>query len=87
MREVPNRAARADLGAVVADAAQAGETLRAWSGESRAEFELLRRAANDWAERDLGGTNPHDLFAEAVAQLVANARDNRSPIAVMAGTP
>ena len=78
---------KAGAGAVVADAAQAGETLRAWSGESRAEFELLRRAANDWAERDLGGTNPHDLFAEAVAQLVANARDNRSPIAVMAGTP
>jgi glycosyltransferase involved in cell wall biosynthesis len=78
----------AGAGAVVADAAEAGATLRAWSGESRAEFELLRTAAREWAERDLGGTNPHDLLAEAVAQLVANARDKRSAsaIAVVAET-
>jgi glycosyltransferase involved in cell wall biosynthesis len=79
---------KAGAGAVVADAAEAGATLRAWSGESRAEFELLRNAAREWAERDLGATNPHDLLAEAVAQLVANARDKRSAsaIAVVAET-
>ena len=79
---------KAGAGAVVADAAEAGATLRAWSGESRAEFELLRDAANHWAERDLGATNPHDLFAEAIAALVAEARGNRaSVVEVVARTP
>ena len=77
---------KAGAGAVVADAAQAGATLRAWSGESRADFELLRNAAREWAERDLGATNPHDLLAEAVAELVAEARGNRSALPVMAET-
>ena len=77
---------KAGAGAVVADAAQAGATLRAWSGESRAEFELLRAAAREWAERDLGAANPHDLFAEAVAELVAEARGKQASMAVVART-
>jgi glycosyltransferase involved in cell wall biosynthesis len=77
---------KAGAGAVVADAAQAGEQLRAWSGESRAEFQLMRKAANEWAERDLGSTNPHDLFAQAVADLVANARGSKAALPVVART-
>ena len=75
---------KAGAGAIVADSAQAGETLRAWSGESRADFELLRNAAQEWAARDLGATNPHDLLAGAVAELVADALGNRSAVPVMA---
>lgn len=79
---------KAGAGAVVADATEAGERLRAWSGESRAEFELLRNAANEWAERDLGATNPHDLFAEAIAELVADAHGRRAAVGeVVARTP
>jgi glycosyltransferase involved in cell wall biosynthesis len=77
---------KAGAGAIVADAAEAGTQLRAWSGESRAEFQLMRRAANEWAERDLG-TNPHDLFARAVAELAAEARGTKAAVAVIAGTP
>jgi len=78
---------KAGAGAVVADAEEAGATLRAWSGEDRAEFDLLRTAARDWADRDLGSDNPHDLFAKAVAELVAEARGGRAPMPVMARTP
>jgi glycosyltransferase involved in cell wall biosynthesis len=77
---------KAGAGAIVADAAEAGEQLRAWSGESRAEFQLMRKAANEWAERDLG-TNPHDLFARAIAELAAEARGTKTAVAVVAGTP
>ena len=77
---------KAGAGAIVADAAEAGAQLRAWSGESRAEFQLMRKAANEWAERDLGATNPHDLFAQAVAELVAGARGAKAPMPVMART-
>ena len=77
---------QAGAGAIVADAAAAGAQLRAWSGESRAEFQLMRKAANEWAVRDLG-TNPHDLFAQAVAELAAEARGTKAAVAVIAGTP
>ena len=76
---------KAGAGAIVADAAEAGAQLRAWSGESRAEFQLMRKAANEWAERDLG-TNPHDLLAQAVAELAAEARGTKAAVAVVAGT-
>jgi glycosyltransferase involved in cell wall biosynthesis len=77
---------KAGAGAIVADSAQAGAQLRAWSGEARAEFQLMRKAANEWAERDLGTTNPHDLFAQAVAELVAEARGVGAVLPVIAGT-
>lgn len=77
---------KAGAGAIVADAAEAGAQLRAWSGESRAEFQLMRKAANEWAERDLG-TNPHDVFAQAIAELAAEARGTKAAVAVVAGTP
>ncbi|MBS2966051.1 glycosyltransferase [Actinocrinis puniceicyclus] len=74
-------------GAVVADAEQAAAALRGWSGGGRAEFELLRRAARDWAARDLFADNPYDRFADAVAELVAQVRGTRTPVAVAARTP
>ncbi|HWG23940.1 glycosyltransferase [Actinospica sp.] len=77
---------KAGAGAIVADATEAGAQLRAWSGESRAEFQLMRKAANEWAERDLGATNPHDLFARAVAELVADARGTKAAMPVVART-
>jgi hypothetical protein len=46
----------------------------------------MRKAANDWAVRDLG-TNPHDLFAQAVAELAAEARGTKAAVTVIAGTP
>jgi hypothetical protein len=70
---------KAGAGAIVADAAEAGATLSAWSGESRAEFELLRNAAKDWAEHGLAA-NPHDQFAEAVVQLVTEAGGTRPAV-------
>ena len=76
---------KAGAGAIVADATEAGAQLRAWSGESRAEFQLMRKAANEWAERGLD-TNPHDLFAQAVAELVAEVRGTVSEPAVVART-
>ncbi|MBR7825556.1 glycosyltransferase [Actinospica sp. MGRD01-02] len=77
---------KAGAGAIVADSAAAAAQLRAWSGESRAEFQLMRKAANEWAERDLGAVNPHDLFARAVADLVAGARGSKAAMAVVART-
>lgn len=76
---------KAGAGAVAISAQEAGATLRAWSGESRAEFELLRAAARAWAERDLGTVNPHDRLAEAVAGLVAEARGRAAVPAAVAG--
>ena len=78
---------KAGAGAVAADGEEAGAALRAWSQEGRAEFHLLRTAAREWAERDLGATNPHDLLAQAVAELVAQTRRGRAAAPVMAGTP
>jgi glycosyltransferase involved in cell wall biosynthesis len=78
---------KAGSGAVVADGEEAGAALRAWSREARAEFDLLRTAAREWAERDLGATNPHDLLAQAVAELVAQTRRGRAAAPVIAGTP
>ena len=78
---------KAGAGAVVADGEEAGALLRAWSHEARAEFDLLRSSAREWAERDLGGTNPHDLFAQAVAELVEDARGGRAAVPAMAGHP
>jgi glycosyltransferase involved in cell wall biosynthesis len=78
---------KAGAGAVVADGEEAGAALRAWSREGRAEFELLRTAAREWAERDLGTTNPHDLLAQAVAELVGQTRRGRAAAPVMARTP
>ncbi|HEV3172170.1 MAG TPA: glycosyltransferase [Actinocrinis sp.] len=77
---------KAGAGAVVADAEEAAAALRAWSGPAREEFELLRQAAVDWADTDLGATNPHDLLAAAVADLVIQTRRGRAPLALPAGT-
>ena len=76
---------KAGAGAVAISAEEAGATLRAWSGESRAEFALLREAARAWAERDLGEVNPHDRFAEAVAELVAQTRGRAASPTAVAG--
>lgn len=77
---------KAGAGAVVADGEEAGAALNAWSREARAEFDLLRTAAREWAERDLGAANPHDLLAKAVAELVGQTRKRRSPAPAIAGT-
>jgi glycosyltransferase involved in cell wall biosynthesis len=78
---------KAGAGVVVASAEEAAAALRAWSGSAREEFELLRQAAVDWADTDLGATNPHDLLAAAVADLVMQTRRGRTPLALPAGTP
>jgi glycosyltransferase involved in cell wall biosynthesis len=78
---------KAGAGAVAADGEEAGAALRAWSQEGRAEFDLMRAAAREWAERDLGAVNPHDLLAQAVAELVAQTRGGRAAAPVMARTP
>jgi glycosyltransferase involved in cell wall biosynthesis len=77
---------KAGAGAVVADGEEAGAALNAWSRDARAEFGLLRAAAREWSERDLGTTNPHDLLAQAVADLVGQTRNRRSPAPAIAGT-
>jgi glycosyltransferase involved in cell wall biosynthesis len=76
---------KAGAGAVAVSAEEAGATLRAWSGESRAEFDLLRAAAAAWAERDLAAVNPHDRFAEVVAELVDQARGRAVTAAAVVG--
>ena len=76
---------KAGAGAVVADAEEAGAALQAWSGSANAEFERLRRAAINWADADQGATNPHDLLAAAVADLVTQTRRGRTPLALPAG--
>lgn len=78
---------KAGAGAVAADGEEAGATLHAWSHEARAEFDLLRTAAREWADRDLGSTNPHDLLAQAVAELVAQTRRGGAAVPVIARTP
>ncbi len=72
---------KAGAGAVAADAAQAGATLTAWSGASRAEFELLRDAAKRWIDGGPGAVNPHDQFAEAVVQLLTGSRRDQADAA------
>lgn len=77
---------KAGAGAAVADPDEAGAALRDWSGGARAEFELLRAAADSWSSQHLASPNPHDLLAAAVADLVAQARGRRAPLALPAGT-
>lgn len=76
---------KAGAGAVAISAEEAGATLRAWSGESRAEFDLFREAARAWAEHDLDAVNPHDRFAAAVAELVAQTRGRAASPTAVAG--
>lgn len=78
---------QAGAGAVVPDAEAAAAALRSWSGPGRETFLALRRAAAQWAERDLGADNPHDAFAQAVAELAAQARGARRQELVAARTP
>jgi glycosyltransferase involved in cell wall biosynthesis len=76
---------KAGAGAVAISAEEAGATLRSWSGQGRPEFELLRGAARAWAERDLDAVNPHDRFAEAVAELLAQTRGRAASPTAVAG--
>ena len=76
---------KAGAGAVAISAEEAGATLQAWSGQSRAEFELLREAARTWAERDLAEVNPHDRFAAAVVELLAQTRGRAASRTAVAG--
>jgi glycosyltransferase involved in cell wall biosynthesis len=76
---------KAGAGLVVANAEEAGAALRTWSDAPATGFEPLRRAAVEWAERDLAGDNPHDRLAAAVADLVEQARGRQAPLAVAAG--
>ncbi|WP_051452046.1 glycosyltransferase [Actinospica robiniae] len=76
---------KAGAGAVAISAEEAGATLQAWSGEGRAEFDLLREAARSWAEHDLDAVNPHDRFAAAVAELVAQTRGSAASSTAVAG--
>lgn len=76
---------KAGAGAVAISAEEAGATLSAWSGEGRAEFDLFREAARTWAERDMDAVNPHDRFAAAVAELVAQTRGREASSTAVAG--
>jgi glycosyltransferase involved in cell wall biosynthesis len=76
---------KAGAGAVAVSAQEAGATLQAWSGAARADYDLLRAAARGWVERDLAAVNPHDRLAEAVAELVAQARGRAVPATAVAG--
>lgn len=76
---------KAGAGAVAISAEEAGATLSAWSGEGRAEFDLFREAARTWAERDMDAVNPHDRFAAAVAELVAQTRGRAASSTAVAG--
>ena len=77
---------KAGAGVVVAGPDEAGAALRAWSGEARGEFDVLRAAADAWSSQHLATDNPHDLLAAAVAELVAQTRGRRAPLALPAGT-
>jgi glycosyltransferase involved in cell wall biosynthesis len=65
---------QAGAGAVVADPEAAAATLNAWSSNDREGFELRRKAAAEWSERFLAEPNPYDVFAGAIADLVAQTR-------------
>jgi glycosyltransferase involved in cell wall biosynthesis len=68
---------RVGAGAVAAGPEEAAAALNAWSAHDREGFELRRKAALEWSRRDLAGANPHDEFAAAVADLVAQTRTRR----------
>jgi len=65
-------------GAVVAGPEAAAAALRAWSADGHGNYEVCRKAAQAWAQRELAATNPHDTFAAEVAGLVAEARHGRA---------
>ncbi|MGH6656700.1 MAG: glycosyltransferase [Actinocrinis sp.] len=80
---------QAGAGAIAADAEQAAQILNGWSGAERADFGLRREAALERSRRMLAETNPHDLFAAAVAELVVQTRPRRTalPAAQSAAPP
>ncbi len=76
---------QAGAGAIADDAEAAARILNGWSGsapgpDERADFELRRKAALEWSRRALAEVNPHDLFAAAVADLVAQTRPPRAAL-------
>lgn len=68
----------AGAGAVVRDAEQAAETLRAWSGAGRGDYERLRLAALRQSLADQGAETPYDRLAKALTQLAAPGRRGRA---------
>jgi len=73
---------QAGAGAVVADPEAAAATLNTWSANRDGVFELCRKSAREWSQRDLTATNPHDSFAAAIADLVAQTRRGRTRLAL-----
>jgi glycosyltransferase involved in cell wall biosynthesis len=71
---------QAGAGAIVASPEDAAKVLNSWSGDGRDTFELCRKAAHVWAQRDLAATNPHDTFAAAIADLAAGTRRGRAAL-------
>ena len=69
---------QAGAGAVVADPEEAAAVLRGWSADRRGNYEVCRKAAQEWALRELVVENPHDVFAARVADLVAQTRRGSS---------
>jgi glycosyltransferase involved in cell wall biosynthesis len=61
-------------GALVTDAEAAAEVLRGWSA-APAELAKARRAAFEWAERELRDANPYDLLAAETAALAGVQQD------------
>ena len=55
-------------GALVTEATAAAEVLRGWSA-APAELAKARRAALEWADRELRDANPYDVLAAEVAVL------------------
>jgi glycosyltransferase involved in cell wall biosynthesis len=72
---------QAGAGAVVADPEEAAKLLNAWSSNDREGFELRRKSARDWSRSDLTATNPHDSFAAAIVDLVAQTRRGSAGLA------
>lgn len=72
---------QAGAGAVVSGPESAAATLNAWSSNDHEGFELRRKAAAEWSQRFLAEPNPYDVFAAAIADLVARTRPERTAIA------
>ena len=73
---------QAGAGAVVADPESAAATLNAWSADPGGTFELCRKSAREWSRGEATAANPHDNFAAAIADLVAQTRRGRARLAL-----
>lgn len=80
----------AGAGVPVTGAQQAAAVLSAWSGPGNADFQRHRAAALAWATRGRRRTNPYDLLAQEVVELLGTGGRRNSaagPVVVDARRP